>query len=41
MIFDVDGFLQSTEFLSQLAALISAVLSAIVSGYVSDFFGGV
>jgi hypothetical protein len=41
VIFDIDGFLQSPEFISQVAAFFAAILSAIVNGWVADFFAGV
>ena len=36
---DIGGFLTSTEFLSQLAALISKVLSAFFDGFLATLFG--
>ena len=39
MIFDIDGFLRSTEFISQVAAFFAAILSAIVNGFVADLLG--
>ena len=37
---DIGGFLTSTEFLSQLALIITAVLSAIFDGLISGLFAG-
>lgn len=37
--FDIDGFLTSTGFLSQLAALITALLSSLVGDLIAGFFG--
>ena len=37
---DSGGFLTSTEFLAQIALIITAVLSAIVEGILGNFFGG-
>ena len=37
---DIGGFLTSTEFLAQIALIITAVLSAIVEGILGNFFGG-
>jgi len=39
VIFDIDGFLRSTEFISQVAAFFAAILSAIVNGFVADLLG--
>jgi len=36
---DIDGFLTSTQFLSQLAAIITTVLSAIFGGLIAGLFG--
>ncbi len=36
---DIGGFLTSTDFLTQIAALISALLSTIFSGVIASFFG--
>jgi len=36
---DIDGFLTSTPFLSQLAALISAIISAVLGGILTGLFG--
>ncbi len=38
---DIGGFLSSTEFLAQIAAIIVAVLSTIVGDFISRLFGGV
>ncbi len=38
---DIGGFLSSTEFLAQIAAIIAAVLTAIVGDFISRLFGGV
>ncbi len=37
---DIDGYLTSVEFLSQLAAAISAVLSAFFAEIIAMFFQG-
>ncbi len=36
--FDIDGFLTSTEFLIQLASLITALLSSLVGDLIAGFF---
>lgn len=38
---DINGFLSSTEFLVQIASIITAVLSALFGGFISSLFGGV
>lgn len=35
---DLSGFLFSTEFLSQLAALISGLISALLGQFITGFF---
>ncbi len=37
---DIDGFLTSTEFVSQLALFISAIVSAFLGSILTGFFGG-
>lgn len=37
---DVGGYLTSTSFLAQVAALISAVLSAIFGNFITGLFSG-
>jgi len=37
---DIGGYLTSTEFLVQLAALISTILSTLFSGFLTGLFGG-
>jgi hypothetical protein len=39
--FDIDGYLTSTEFLVQLASLIVAILSSVLTGWISGWFGAV
>lgn len=39
--FDIGGFLSSTEFLAQIAAIIAAVLTAFVGDFISRLFGGI
>lgn len=36
---DIQGFLTSTEFLTQLAGLLSAVFSAIAGSIINGIFG--
>jgi len=36
---DIQGFLKSTEFLAQIAAIIAALFSAFATGFVNAFFG--
>ena len=35
---DIDGFFQSTEFITQLAALITGLLSALLGQFISGLF---
>lgn len=35
---DINGFLNSTEFLAQLASIITAILSALFGSFLSGFF---
>jgi len=37
---DIDGYLTSTEFLTQLAFLISTILSTFFGGFITNLFGG-
>lgn len=37
--FDIDGFLTSTEFLVQLAAIISTLLSSLAAGFFNNLLG--
>jgi hypothetical protein len=37
---DISGFLTSSEFLTQLASLITAILTAFMSQFVGVFFSG-
>lgn len=37
---DIDGFLTSPEFVSQLASFITAIFTAFLGGIISNFFGG-
>ncbi len=39
--FDINGFLASTEFLAQLASLITAILSTLLSDFINIFLGSV
>ena len=36
---DIDGFLTSTQFITQLASFITAILTALLGSVVSGFFG--
>ena len=36
---DIQGFLTSTEFLAQIAGIISALFSALAAGFVNALFG--
>lgn len=36
---DLAGFLFSTEFLAQIAAIFSGLLSSLFGGFISAFFG--
>ena len=38
---DIGGFLTSTEFLAQLAALVASVLAVFVDGLLGSLFGAV
>ena len=38
--FDLGSYLTSTEFLAQIAAMISTVLSAFFGGFLTNLFGG-
>ena len=35
---DIDGFLTSTEFVSQIAALITAILTTVFGQFISGLF---
>ncbi len=35
---DIDGFLTSTEFLTQIASILTAILSALFSGLLGNIF---
>lgn len=37
---DLNGFLLSTEFLAQIASIITALLSTIFSDLIASLFGG-
>ena len=37
--FDLNGFLTSTEFVAQIAAIVTAVFSAIFSQFLTGIFG--
>jgi hypothetical protein len=37
---DISGFLTSSEFLTQLASLITAIMTAFVSQFLGVFFNG-
>lgn len=37
---DIDGFLTSTQFITQLASFITAILSAFLGTIVTGFLGG-
>lgn len=36
---DIDGFLTSTEFLTQLAAFLSAIITTLFGGFLGNLFG--
>jgi hypothetical protein len=36
---DIDGFLTSTQFITQLASFITAILTALLGSIVSGFLG--
>lgn len=38
--FDLGSYLTSTEFLAQIAALISTLLSSFFGGFLTNLFGG-
>ena len=37
---DIDGFLTSNQFVTQLATFITAILTALLGSIVTGFFGG-
>jgi len=37
---DIDGYLTSTEFVAQLASFIAAIFSALFSTLIADLFSG-
>ena len=39
--FDIGGFLTSTEFIAQIASIITAVLTALFGDLVANLFAGV
>ncbi len=36
---DIDGFIQSTAFIAQIAAVVSAIISSLVAGLFLPIFG--